>query len=85
MQRPNVRLVAILELEAVALSGIGQTCDGLAVAAGDDVLVIGDEESGPYVAGVGPWVRRADWNHESKIMTGDWWIVEEGATQEGSR
>jgi hypothetical protein len=61
----------------ITLSGT-QTIDGVAVVAGDRVLVTGQttaSQNGPYVVAAGAWSRAAD-----TIATGDKWFITAGTT-----
>lgn len=65
----------------VALSG-AITHDGVALAAGDSVLVAQPSSTlnGPYTVQTGAWTRRADWDTLAEMLPGSWLAVLEGAT-----
>lgn len=81
----SVRAIA---LSPVTLSG-PQTVDGVALIAGDRVLVAGQaagETNGIYVVQAGAWVRSedADNSPNGEVTTGMFTFVEEGGTNAGS-
>lgn len=66
---------------AVTLSG-GQTIDGVALVAGDRVLVKNQADAatnGVYIVAAGAWARAAD-----AITPNSFWMVEEGTVNDGS-
>jgi phage-related tail fiber protein len=67
----------------ITLSGL-QTLDGVALVAGDRVLVKNQStgnQNGIYVAGAGGWLRAADADENAEVTPGLTAYVEEGATQ----
>jgi hypothetical protein len=59
------------------------TVDGVALAAGDRVLVRSQSnprQNGLYVADAGPWVRASDANTVAELLAGSYVFVTEGAT-----
>jgi hypothetical protein len=68
------------------LSGGLLTIDGVALAAGDRVLVKNQSlatENGVYVVSAGAWVRAADANTSALLVPGFVTVAVEGATQRG--
>lgn len=60
-----------------------QTVDGVAVVAGDRVLVKNQStasENGIYVVASGAWTRAADFDEDSEVTAGAFTFVEEGTT-----
>jgi len=86
----SVRVVAV---ENIALSGL-QTIDGVALASGDRVLVVGQDdatENGIYVVpaedeeeDVGAWSRATNFNQTSEIFKNVYVPVSQGTTYAGS-
>ncbi|MEO8643073.1 phage tail protein [Pseudomonas sp.] len=75
--KQSVRVAATAN---IALSGL-QTVDGVALVAGDRVLVPAQtaaKDNGVYVVASGPWVRGADSNTSAKVTPGLTVTVEEG-------
>lgn len=67
----------------ITLSGL-QTVDGIALVAGDRILVKNQTTAngnGIYVAGTGGWLRAADADENAEVTPGLLVYVEEGATQ----
>lgn len=78
--------VRVATTENIVLSG-AQTIDGVAVVAGDRVLVKNQSaaaENGIYVAAVGAWARAADFDLASELP-GAATLVTAGATQAGQQ
>ncbi len=76
----NSRPVRVATTANVALAGL-QTIDGVALAAGDRVLLAGQTngaENGVYVAAAGPWARAVTENTVIGMPPGSAWIVREG-------
>lgn len=72
-----VRAVSTLP---ISLTGL-QTIDGVTLAAGDSVLVVGQAngaQNGPYVAANGAWYRRSDFDASSDAQLGSQFLVMEG-------
>lgn len=72
--------VRVATTGAITLSGT-QTIDGVAVIAGDRVLVKnqGDsEDNGIYVVAAGAWTRAEDANTSAKVKSGMFCFIEEG-------
>lgn len=66
----------------ITLSGL-QTVDGVALAEGDSVLVKNQSvgsQNGVYLASVGAWKRRIDFNSSTKTIAGASFYVTEGTT-----
>lgn len=80
------RTVRVATTGAIALSGL-QTIDGVAVVAGDRVLVK-DQAAGAqnwiYTAAAGAWVRALDANESAECTPGHLVIVESGTANAGS-
>lgn len=77
--KPSVRVVANAN---VTLSGT-QTIDGVALSAGDRVLVRGQStgsQNGVYVVAAGAWTRAVDADATGELTPGAFWFVEEGTT-----
>jgi phage-related tail fiber protein len=77
--KPSVRVVANAN---ITLSGT-QTIDGVAVIAGDRVLVRGQStgsQNGVYVVAAGAWSRAVDGDQTGELTPGASWFVEEGTT-----
>jgi hypothetical protein len=75
-----VRVVAIAN---TALTGL-QTVDGVALIAGDRVLLVGQtdaKQNGVYVAAAGAWSRPAT-EDETAELKGAFWLVNEGTLRE---
>lgn len=80
----SVRAVATAD---IALSG-AQTIDGVAVVAGDRVLVAGQttgSQNGIYVAASGAWTRATDCDTGNNYTTAAFTFVEEGTSYAGSQ
>lgn len=76
----NSRPVRVVATANVALAGL-QTIDGIALAAGDRVLLAGQAngaENGVHVAAAGPWARAVTENTVIGMPPGSAWIVREG-------
>lgn len=70
----------------ISLSGL-QTVDGVALAAGDRVLVKAQttaSQNGIYVAAAGAWTRADDADTDAKVKAGMLVPVEEGTRQRGT-
>lgn len=81
--RPPVRVVATGHITLSA----AQTIDGVAVAAGDDVLVVGQanaSSNGVYTVAAGAWTRRIDEDASNELIAGASWLVTEGTANGGS-
>lgn len=81
--KPSVRAIAVSN---ITLSGT-QTIDGVALIAGDRVLVTGQttgSQNGAYVVAAGAWARAATEDQTGEITPGATWYVEEGTTYGGS-
>lgn len=77
--KPSVRAATTAN---ITLSGT-QTIDGVAVVAGDRVLVKNQTtgtENGVYIVGAGAWARAGD-----TITANSFWMVEEGSSQDNSQ
>lgn len=77
--KASVRVVANAN---ITLSGT-QTIDGIAVVAGDRVLVRGQttaSANGVYVVAAGAWTRATDADSTGELTPGAFWFVEEGTT-----
>lgn len=77
--KPSVRVVSNSN---ITLSGT-QTIDGIAVIAGDRVLVRGQttaSTNGVYVVAAGAWTRAVDADATGEMTPGAFWFVEEGTT-----
>lgn len=77
--KPSVRALANTN---ITLSGT-QTIDGVAVVAGDRVLVRGQSTgsaNGVYVVAAGAWARATDADGNGELTPGAFWFVEEGTT-----
>lgn len=75
--KASVRAIATAN---IALTG-AQTIDGVAITAGDRVLVTAQTagaDNGVYVAAAGAWTRALDADQSSEITPGAFWFVEEG-------
>lgn len=75
----RVRLVATSDV--TPLSGTGQVIDGVAVAAGDDVLLTNQTTSaqnGVYTASSGAWTRHTDFDVSAEMLFGTLFRVAEG-------
>lgn len=75
--KPSVRAISTTN---ISLSG-AQTIDGVAVTAGQRVLVAGQttgSQNGPYVVASGAWTRATDGDNTGEITPGATWYVEEG-------
>lgn len=82
--KQSVRAVATAD---IVLSG-AQTIDGVAVAAGDRVLVAGQaaaSQNGIYVAASGAWTRATDCDTGNNYTTAAFTFVEEGTSYAGSQ
>ena len=88
-EQASVRLCDAYGIINPVTGGVGQAVDGETVAVGDEVLLInppnGDAYAGPYVAAVGAWARRGDWDTVAEIEPYDWWNVREGGEFEGTK
>jgi hypothetical protein len=76
----NSRPVRVVATTNIVLSGL-QTIDGIALAAGDRVLLAGQSngaENGVYVAAAGPWSRAVTENTVLGMPPGSAWIVRQG-------
>ncbi len=74
--------VRVLATSNITLSGT-QTIDGVAVVAGDRVLVAGQTtaaNNGIYVVAAGAWARASDANTSTEVTAGMYTFVEEGTT-----
>ncbi|PRP72441.1 hypothetical protein BUE93_01530 [Chromobacterium amazonense] len=81
--KPSVRAATTA---AIALAGL-QTVDGVALQAGDRVLVknqANGADNGIYVAGAGNWTRAADANASMEVTPGLFVAVEQGAVNGGA-
>ena len=81
--RPPVRVVATGNITLSA----AQTIDGVAVAAGDDVLVVGQttaSQNGVYTVAAGAWTRRTDEDASNELIAGASWLVTAGTANSGS-
>lgn len=77
--KPSVRAATTAN---TTLSGT-QTIDGVALVAGDRVLVKNQttaSANGVYVVGAGAWARAADADANNELTPGAFWYVEEGTT-----
>lgn len=77
--KPSVRVIATSN---ISLTGL-QSIDGVSVAAGDRVLVIGQTtaaQNGVYIAASTGWSRALDADQTGEITPGAFWFVEEGTT-----
>lgn len=77
----NSRPVRVVATADITLAGL-QTIDGVALAAGDRVLVAGQADgagNGVYVAAAGPWARAAAEHDATDMRPGSAWIVRQGA------
>lgn len=75
--KASVRVVANTNITLSAL----QTVDGVAVIAGDRVLVRGQSTAsanGVYVVAAGAWTRATDADATGELTPGAFWFVEEG-------
>jgi len=78
--KQSVRAATTANISLVGL----QTIDGVALAAGDRVLVKNQaaaKDNGPYVVAVGAWVRAKDADNSAKVTPNLTVAVETGATQ----
>jgi hypothetical protein len=78
--------VKVVAAGNISLSGL-PTIDGYAVQAGDAVLVAGNtagEQNGPYIAAVGAWSRRTDFDTSGEAVTGASFLVTEGTIYGGT-
>ncbi|WKV98345.1 phage tail protein [Pseudomonas sp. H22_DOA] len=78
--KQSVRVATTANINLVGL----QTIDGVALAAGDRVLVKNQtaaKDNGPYVAAVGAWARSKDADNNTKMTPNLTVAVEVGATQ----
>lgn len=78
--KQSVRVATTANINLVGL----QTIDGVALAAGDRVLVKNQnaaKDNGPYVAAVGAWTRAKDADNNTKITPNLTVAVEVGTTQ----
>lgn len=78
--KQSVRAATTANISLVGL----QTIDGVALAAGDRVLVKNQaaaKDNGPYVVAVGAWVRAKDADSNAKVTPNLTVAVEAGATQ----
>lgn len=78
--KQSVRVATTVNINLVGL----QTIDGVALVAGDRVLVKDQyvpKNNGPYVAAIGYWVRAKDADSNIKVTPNLTVAVEEGATQ----
>lgn len=76
--KPSVKVVSTAN---ITLSGT-QTIDGVALVAGDEVLVTAQttaSANGTYVVAVGAWSRRSSEDATGEITPGSFWIVEQGS------
>ncbi|WP_199154413.1 phage tail protein [Chromobacterium sp. ASV23] len=81
--KPSVRAATTA---AIVLAGL-QTVDGVALQAGDRVLVknqANGADNGIYVAGAGNWTRAADANASMEVTPGLFVAVEQGAVNGGA-
>lgn len=72
----------VVSFTNIALSGL-PTIDGIAVAAGDRVLVAGQSDStanGIYVASPDNWIRALDLTNDHDIVEGTLVLINEGTT-----
>ncbi|MEN9501516.1 MAG: hypothetical protein RI964_801 [Pseudomonadota bacterium] len=75
--KPSVKVVSTAN---ITLSGT-QTIDGVALVAGDEVLVTAQttaSANGTYVVAAGAWSRRSSEDATGEITPGSFWIVEQG-------
>jgi hypothetical protein len=76
--------VRVISTADITLSG-AQTIDGVAVIAGDRVLVAGQtasETNGIYVVAAGAWSRSIDADTSAKVTAGMYTFVEEGTANQ---
>lgn len=76
--------VRVISTADITLSGT-QTIDGVAVIAGDRVLVAGQtasETNGIYVVAAGAWSRSTDADTSAKVTAGMYTFVEEGTANQ---
>jgi hypothetical protein len=77
--KPSVRLVSTSNITRAGL----QTIDGIALLAGERILLVGQSaasENGVYVVAAGAWTRAVDADSASEITPGAFWFIEEGNT-----
>jgi hypothetical protein len=77
---PNSRPVRVVATANTARAGLS-TIDGIALAAGDRVLLAAQTngaENGVYVAAAGPWARAVTENDVTGMPPGSAWIVRQG-------
>ncbi len=83
----NSRLARVVaSTHLAALSGL-QTIDGIALQAGDTVLVAGQtiaRNNGIYVAAAGAWARAQSADEAADLPPGTSWFIKEGTTHRGS-
>jgi hypothetical protein len=78
--------VRALATTNVALTGT-QTIDGVALSAGDTVLLVGQttaSQNGSYTVAAGAWSRTADFNGPEDATRSPYWFVGEGTVNAGS-
>ncbi|EIM14238.1 phage tail protein [Pseudomonas chlororaphis] len=83
----NKQSVRVATTANIALAGL-QTIDGIALAAGDRILVKNQavpKDNGLYVAAVGAWARAADADTNAEVTSAMLVSVEQGATLADTR
>ena len=81
---PLLRVVATMNL--ATLSGL-PSIDGVALQAGDSVLVAGQSDAatnGVYLAAPGTWARAPSANEAFELAPGTSWFIHEGTSNRGS-
>lgn len=84
VSRPAVRAVATANITLSAT----QTIDGVALAAGDRVLVTAQTTAsgnGVYLVAAGAWTRATAEDQASEMMAGAMWLVTEGTAYAGTQ
>ena len=78
--------VRVISLSNISLTGT-QTIDGVALSAGNTVLVAGQttaSQNGSYVVAAGAWTRTLDFDAANDAVEGAYWFVGEGTLNAGS-
>ena len=79
--KPSVRVVSTTNI--ASLSGTATSIDGITLAVGNRVLLVGQTtaiQNGVYVVASGAWTRATDADATGEITPGAFWFVEEGTT-----
>jgi hypothetical protein len=79
--------VAVATSNIATLSGTSTTIDGVTLAAGERVLLVGQttaSQNGPYVVSSGAWTRPTT-DASNELETGALWFIEQGTTYAASQ